>query len=337
MSTGSFGLNGEGVLNFGKSVCEDGVELHYWTAGEGPLVVLVHGFPDLGMGWHHQIKALAETGFRVVAPDMRGYGRTGGPQEASSYSIFTLVGDLVALVEATGEEKAVIIGHDWGSAVAWHAALMRPDMFHAVMGMAVPFQPRRRNGPPTKVMQYLAETQGQDPLYLAAFADKDAHCPMDADPETALRKMFWSFDGATPKDKQATGRIPAGEDFISVIDDGAVLPGWMTQSHFDEYVAAFRKNGFDRPVHWYRQIDENWLRTRWLQGCKVGVPSAFLVGEHDPVRSYAGHFETELENWLTDLRAVTVVAGAGHWVNQENPEAVNQAILSFLWELSLKA
>ena len=315
----------------------DELDIALLEAGEGPLVLLVHGFPDLAVGWHHQIRALAAAGYRAVAPDMRGYGLTGGPPDASAYSIFSLVGDLVALVEALGYRQAVVVGHDWGAAVAWQAALLRPDMFHAVMGMAVPFQPRRRIGPPTAVMKYLAEQSGEDELYLAAFADPRAHACLDADPETALRKMFWAFDGATPDDLQATGRIPAGQDFVSVVSDAATVPPWMAPEHFARYVDAFSHGGFERPLHWYRKIDANWMRTRWLQGRKITVPSAFLVGERDPVRRYAGHFEGELAEWLTDLRAVHVVEGAGHWVQQERPDAVNEAILGFLWDLSLKS
>ena len=307
-------------------ICEDGA---------GPLVLLVHGFPDLAIGWHHQIKALAEAGYHAVAPFMRGYGETGGPQEAEEYSIYALVGDLVALVEALGYRQAVVIGHDWGSAVAWHAALLRPDMFQAVMGMAVPFQPRRRQGPPTAVMKYLAQKNGEDELYLSAFAAADAHIPMDENPERALRKMFWAFDGSTRDEDQATGRIPAGRNFIDIIADEAVLPAWLDQAHFEAYVAAFTKGGFERPVHWYRRIDANWARSRWLQGRQITVPSAFLVGERDPVRRYAGHFEDELGHWLTDLRSTTIIPGAGHWVQQEAPRAVNEAILAFLWDLSL--
>lgn len=313
----------------------DELDIHILDEGEGPLVLLVHGFPDLAIGWHNQISSLAKAGFRAVAPDMRGYGLTGGPLEAGAYSIYSLVGDLVALVEALDYRQGVVIGHDWGAAVAWHAALLRPDMFHAVMGMAVPFQPRRRHGPPTQVMRYQAEKAGEDGLYLAAFADPEAHLPMDADPESALRKMFWAFDGSTSDADQATGRIPAGQGLLDCISDKATLPPWMEPVHFDAYVAAFREGGFDRPLHWYRKIDANWARTRWLQGRRIVVPSAFVVGERDPVRRYAGHFEAELDQWLTDFRGMTVLPGVGHWLQQEAPEAVTEAILAFLWDLSL--
>lgn len=326
-----------GVAVETETVVTEDLSIHIRRVGSGPLVLLVHGFPDLSLAWHHQIGALAAAGYHAVAPDMRGYGATGGPPEPEAYSIFSLVGDLVALVEALGYRQAVVVGHDWGSAVAWHCALLRPDMFHAVMGMAVPFQPRRRQGPPTAVMRYLAQKNGEDLLYMARFAEPDSHLALDADPETALRKMFWAFDGATAPVYQATGRVAANSSLVASIPDDAVLPPWMDQTLFDQYVAAFRQTGFERAVHWYRKIDANWARTRWLQGRKIAVPSAFLVGEHDPVRRFAGQFEDTLGDWLTDLHAVTVVPNAGHWVQQENPKAVSEAILSFLWGLSLQA
>ena len=323
-------------MRLGKARCVGGLDLHYFEAGQGPLLILVHGFPDLPQAWHHQIRVLSQEGYHVVAPFMRGYGPTGGPSEPSAYSSSNLVGDLVDLVRAMGQEKAVLIGHDWGAAVCWQAALVRPDVFHAVMGMAVPFQPRREMGPPTQSMKHLASKYNQDELYLSAFARPDAHLPMDHDPETALRKMFWAFDGATSDAHQATGRIPEGRNFIDIISDEASLPPWMDREHFDLYVEAFSESGFERPVHWYRQIDDNWTHTRCLQGKKITVPAAFLVGERDPVRRYAGQHEAELSEWLEDFRCMTIVPGAGHWVQQENPEAVNAAILTFLWDLSLK-
>ena len=316
-----------------ERVQTDELPIQYITDGEGPLVVLVHGFPDLAIGWRNQITAIAAAGYKVVAPDMRGYGGTRGPNQTTAYSIFSLVGDLVSLVEALDAKRAVIVGHDWGAAVAWHAALLRPDMFHAVMGMAVPFQPRLRIGPPTDFMRSLAAKRREDPLYLEAFAKPDSHRSMDADPETSLRKVFWAFDGGTPDHLQSTGRIAEGLDFLDTISDEAVVPPWMDEAHFQAYVSTFAAGGFERPLNWYRKIDANWSRTRWLQGCKIQVPAAFLVGERDPVRRYMGHYEETLPEWLTDFRGHTVVEGAGHWVQQEAPEAVNEAMLSFLWGL----
>lgn len=319
-----------------RMVKTDVLEFHILEAGSGPLVVLLHGFPDLAIGWTHQIKALSQAGYRVVAPDLRGYGQTGGPHDQDGYSLFSLVGDVVALVEAVGSEKAVVIGHDWGAALAWHCALLRPDMFQAVMALSVPYQARRNQGPPTEVMQYLSEKHGLGQLYLASFKAPAAHEPLDADVEQALRKMFWAFDGATEARKRSSGYHAGDQGLLDTISDEAVLPPWMTPEHFAAYVEAFAKGGFERPVHWYRKIDANWQRTRWLQGRKVRVPACFMVGENDPTRIYMARNEEELATKVPELLSATVVPGAGHWLQQEKPEIVNDAILAFLWELSLR-
>lgn len=313
----------------------DGLEFHILEAGEGPLVILLHGFPDLAVGWAHQIKAVAAAGYHVVAPDLRGYGGTGGPDEAEAYSLFALAGDVVAIVEALGRERAVLVGHDWGAALAWQCALLRPDMFHAVMGLSVPFQPRRMKGPPTQAMRYLAERERLGELYMVSFKNDKAHEPLDADPETTLRKIFWSFDGATAPENRATGFHAPGENLLDTISNEAVLPPWMTPEHFAVYVEAFRSGGFKRPLHWYRKIDANWQRSRWMQGRKLQVPACYMVGEHDPTRHYTRQSEAELGEWVPNLVNHTVVAGAGHWIQQERPEVVADGILGFLWELSL--
>lgn len=208
-------------------------------------------------------------------------------------------------------------------------------MFQAVMALSVPFQARRNQGPPTEVMRYLANRDGLGDLYLASFKDEKAHEVLDADPEMALRKIFWSFDGATAEKDRSTGFHARGTNLLDTISDEAVLPPWMSPEHFAVYVEAFQRGGFERPLHWYRKIDANWQRSRWMQGCKVQVPACYMVGENDPTRYYVGRNETELAQWVPNLVSSTVVPGAGHWIQQERPDTVSEAIVGFLWELSL--
>ncbi|KQY84995.1 alpha/beta fold hydrolase [Brevundimonas sp. Root1423] len=313
-----------------STIQTDGLSQHILEAGTGPLVLLIHGFPELGISWRAQVEALAEAGYHAVAPDMRGYGSTGKPDDVADYSILHLVGDMVDLVRALGETSCVVVGHDWGAPVAWHCALMRPDMFRAVFGLSVPFQPRRPKGPPTPAMAAISKRLGLGDLYISRFQATDAHAVFDADPATALRKMFYAYDGATPDGRQSTGFIPEGQSFISTIPDDAPLPPWMSPEHFAEYVDAFSGRGFKGPVDWYRNLDLNWSLTAHLQDLRIRVPSAFVVGERDPVRHYAGQHEAGLKDWATDLRMQVVVPGAGHWIQQERPEAVNRLLLEFL-------
>lgn len=299
-------------------------------AGSGPLVLLVHGFPELSISWRAQVDALAAAGFRAVAPDMRGYGGAEKPADRDSYSILHLVGDMVDLVRALGEARCVVVGHDWGAAVAWHCALMRPDLFTAVAALSVPFQPRRPKGPPTAAMAALSKRAGLGDLYISRFQADDAHAAFDADPATALRKMFHAYDGATPPERQSTGFLPEGVDLTESIADDVALPPWMSDPHFDEYVAAFSAGGFRAPLDWYRCLDLNWAQTAFLQDARVRVPAAFMVGERDPVRHYAGPHEAAMKDWIPDLRVQRVLPGAGHWIQQERPDEVNAFLLDFL-------
>lgn|SRR5690606_34650034 len=313
----------------------DGLTQAVIEAGEGPLVILIHGFPELAISWRAQVEALAAAGYRAAAPDMRGYGGTDKPPETAAHTIFHLVGDMVDLVRALGETRAVVVGHDWGAAVAWHCALMRPDMFRAVAGLSVPFQPRRPRGPPTAAMAAISRAAGLGELYIVRFQADDAHVPFDADPEAALRKCFWSYDGATPAEQRATGFLPEGVGMLQAIADDVPAPPWMRPEHLADYVAAFAAGGFKGPLDWYRCVDRNWALTAWLQDRKITAPALFMVGEHDPVRLYAGAQEAALGDWLEDLRGTHVLPGAGHWLQQERPDEVNARLIAFLDGLAL--
>ena len=308
----------------------DGLSQQVLEAGEGPLVLLIHGFPELGVSWRAQVEALAAAGYRAVAPDMRGYGGTDKPVGAAAYSILHLVGDMVDLVRAFGEDRCVVVGHDWGAPVAWHCALLRPDVFTAVAGLSVPFQPRRLGGPPTPVMAAMSKKAGQGDLYINRFQAPDAHKALEADPATTLRKLFFAYDGATPAERRSTGFMPEGVSLLDSIDDSADPPPWMSADHFREYVDAFAAGGFDGPLNWYRALDLNWSLTAFLQDQRILVPALFVVGENDPVRHYAGRQEATLKDWVPNLARSVVVPDAGHWIQQERAEAVNALLLDFL-------
>jgi len=308
----------------------DGLSQQILELGSGPLVLFIHGFPELGISWRAQVEALGEAGFHAVAPDMRGYGGTDRPEAREAYSILDLVGDMVDLVRALGHDRCVVVGHDWGAPVAWHCALMRPDLFRAVFALSVPFQPRRPKGPPTAAMAVLAKRGGLGELYINQFQADDAHAIFDADVESGLRKGFWAYDGATPPEQQSTGFIPERQTFLSTLPDDAPLPPWMSEAHFREYVDAFTTGGFRAPFDWYRNVDRNWALTPWLQDARIRVPAAFIVGDRDPVRHYSGPQEAGLKDWMDDLRLQAVIPGAGHWIQQERPDEVNRLLLGFL-------
>jgi pimeloyl-ACP methyl ester carboxylesterase len=299
-----------------------------------PLVLLIHGFPELGVSWRAQVEALSAAGCHVVAPDMRGYGETDKPEGADAYSILNLVGDMVDLVRALGKDSCVVVGHDWGAPVAWHCALLRPDLFTAVAGLSVPFQPRRTKGPPTAAMAAISKRAGLGELYINRFQAADAHLSLEVDPATTLRKLFYAYDGATPAEKKSTGFMPGGVGLLDSITDEATRPPWMSADHFEEYVQAFSAGGFDGPLNWYRTIDLNWSLTGFAQDQKIRQPALFIVGEVDPVRHYAGAAEAGLKDWVPNLTRTVVVPGAGHWIQQERADEVNRLLLEFLDTLS---
>ncbi|WEK41020.1 MAG: alpha/beta hydrolase [Candidatus Brevundimonas colombiensis] len=300
-----------------------------------PLVLLIHGFPELGVSWRAQVQALGEAGYHVVAPDMRGYGGTDKPEGAAAYSILNLVGDMIDLVRALGRTQCVVVGHDWGAPVAWHCALLRPDVFRAVAGLSAPFQPRRIKGPPTAAMAAISKRAGLGDLYIVRFQAADAHLALEADPAKTLRKLFYAYDGATPADRRSTGFLPEGVALLDTIDDAATLPPWMSADHFAEYVPAFSAGGFDGPLNWYRALDLNWSQTAFVQNQTITPPALFVVGEDDPVRHYAGSAEPGLKDWVPNLTRSVVVPGAGHWIQQERPDEVNALLLEFLGGLPL--
>ena len=303
------------------------------AGAEGPLVVFCHGFPELALSWRHQLPAVAAAGFHAVAPDMRGYGETGGPQEIEQYAIFDLVGDVVGLVQALGHSHAVVVGHDWGASVAWHAALLRPDIFTAVCAMSVPYQPRRPGKKPIETYRKLAEDKGLGEFYMVAFQDVGrGEKDFEEDVERTMRAMLGGLGEKGAESDRFSVFGPPGRKLIEY-HTPRPLPDWMDPDTFAAFVAAFRREGFRRPLNWYRNIDRNFELTAAFQGVEIRQPALFITGEKDPVRLFAGAAERALPETVPGLRGSRVIEGAGHWVQQEKPQAVNEALLAFLKDL----
>lgn len=315
-----------------RTIQTHGIQMHLAEAGEGPLVLLCHGFPELWYSWRHQLVALAAAGFHAVAPDMRGYGRTDAPERVDAYSIFHLVGDMVGVLDACGVEQAVIVGHDWGSLVAWNAALFRPDRFRAVVGMSVPFMPR---GPlaPTRLMKAIA---GDRFFYILYFQEPGkAERELDADPRRVLRNMLYSASGSLREGERWNVDLPKTAGFVSGMIEPECLPDWLSESDLEIYVAEFSRTGFRGGLHWYRNLDRNWELTTAWHGAKVRVPALFIGGLRDPVVTGTGGKKPGpmielMPSFVPDLRGRVLIPGAGHWNQQEAPAETNRALLDFL-------
>ncbi|MCX4514031.1 alpha/beta hydrolase [Streptomyces sp. NBC_01619] len=294
-----------------RDVATNGITLRVVDHGEGgddrPLVVLCHGFPELAFSWRHQVLALAEAGYRVLAPDMRGYGGSSRPEDVEAYDVLTLCADLAGLLDDAGADEAVFVGHDWGASVVWHMALAYPERVRAVVGMSVPPQPR----PPAPPVPILRSHFGDD-FYIVWFQEPEvADRALSRNVRrTLVARELWSAAWAARDDEP----LPA--------------PPWLDDDELDHYVRTFEKTGFTGGLNYYRNLDRDWALTERLADRRINQPSLFLTGSKDPVGRFMP--PTGLDRTLTDLRGHVVLDGAGHWVQQERPEEVNAALLEFL-------
>ena len=291
----------------------NGVELWVQEHGppDGPLVVLVHGFPELGYSWRHQWPVLAAAGYRVLVPDIRGFGRSDAPLRVEDYSIVEHTADIVGLIDWAGDSSAVVIGHDWGADIAWKTAWLHPDRVSAVAGLSVPFIPRAP-APPAEIMRrHLGEG-----FYIVWFQQ-----PAVAD-EVLARDVRRTL--ATPRQWDPAWAADETED--------PPTPQFMTDDELQVYVDAFTRTGFTGGLNLYRNLDRNWALTEAVGDRRITQPALFITGERDPVTKFMP--AAAMDGWVTDLRDSIVVPGAGHWVNQQEPAEVNAALLAFLEEVA---
>ena len=305
-----------------------GVELAVTEMGEGPLVVLCHGFPDLAISWRHQLTALAAAGYRAVAADGRGYGSSGRPATVTDYDIEHLCGDQLAVLDALGEDDAVFVGHDWGAITVWALAQRAPTRVRGVVGMSVPFTPRPPVPPTTLWRQVFAEMW----FYILYFQEPGtADADLGRDPETTMRRFLGGLVGEEDEDAMAARLARDGRGMVERLPEPDALPAWLPPDVFDEYVATFRRTGFTGGLNWYRNFDRNWELMAPFADAGIGVPSFFIGGTADPVLKMV---PVDVQGpWLNDHRGTVLVDGAGHWVQQEAPRLVNEAILAFLDQL----
>ena len=302
------------------------LRMHIAEAGQGPLVLLLHGFPESWYSWRHQLIALAAAGFHAVAPDQRGYCGTGQPEGSGGdagigeYTILHLTGDVIALMDALGEEHAVVAGHDWGAPVAWHTALFRPDRIRGVIGLSVAYRPRG-SAPPIATLRSLVG----ESFYMVYFQRPGvADAELSADPAASFRKILYSISGDGPGMRP----IPAGGGFLDTAVDPAELPAWLSQQDIDAYVEQYAAAGFTGPLNWYRNLDRNWELTSTWQHAPIGVPALFLAGAKDPVLTFIS--PDDIGGVLPGLTKSVILPGCGHWTQQERPDEVSAEMISFL-------
>ena len=315
-----------------KSATVNGIRLRYAETGQGPLVLFCHGWPESWYSWRHQLGAVSAAGFRCVAPDMRGYGGSEAPEPIDQYTLFHMVGDMAELVKALsdkngGESRAVIVGHDWGAPVAWHAALWRPDLFYAVCGMSVPY-----SAPGYVDILTALDKLGITDFYLQYFQKPGvAEAELQQDIPGALRRIYFTASGDLEPKGQGFARLTTGTLLGNTVDPPA-LPAWLSEADLDYYAQEFRRTGFRGGLNWYRNLRRNWELAGPWRGQPIRQPALFIAGSRDGVLRFpAAQAQLDaLPKTLPGLRGSHILDGPGHWVQQERPAEVNKLLIDFL-------
>ncbi len=311
-----------------RSIATNGLNVRVAVEGVGPLVVLVHGWPELWYSWRHQIKAIAEAGYKVIAPDVRGYGGSDKPYAIRAYSMKELMGDLIGLIDAFDEDKATVIGHDWGAPICWNTASHFPERIKAVAGLSVPY--RKRQSVPQ--IELWADLYRDKFFYQNYFQQEGkAEEEFEADVNTALRKIYFSISGDSPS-LASWINSPPRQTMLEGLTNPNIFPSWLTSEDLSYFTQNFKASGFRGPINRYRNQVHDYEALPEMGVLPVGQPSCFIAGSNDVVRYFVpGHDAFEgVDSNCTDMRVVEVIDGPGHWVQQEAPERVNELLLSFL-------
>lgn len=311
-----------------RQVTSGGLTQRYAECGSGQVVLFCHGWPESWYSWRHQMQALAAAGYRCIAPDMRGYGGTDAPAEIERYTILDLVGDMVGLLRELDVARAVVVGHDWGAPVAWHCALLRPDLFRAVVGMSVPFAPRGNTDLFTSLTRL-----GITRFYIQYFQQVGvAEAEFEADVRTALRRIYFTASGDLSERGKGFAVLPETGGFLTNTVDPPALPGWLSEADLDWFAGEFSRTGFRGGLNWYRNIARNWHLTAPWHGQPIRQPSMFIAGSRDGVLKFPASAAqmAAFPQTLPGLQGSHILEGAGHWVQQERPAEVNRLLLDFL-------
>lgn len=314
----------------------NGLKLQVTEQGEGPLVLLCHGFPETAYAWRHQLPALAQAGYRAVALDMRGYGGSDSPNDPAAFTVLDVVGDLAALLKVLKEKSAVVVGGDWGATVAWQAAQLRPDLFRGVAALGVPMMARA----PMRPSSLFPKTESAV-FYTHYFCEPGVgEQEFERDASATLLKIYFAASGeAGPRDDPATpnpfGMVKRGGSLLDSLPTPVRLPYWLSQLDLDVFAASFQSSGFRGGLNYYRNLDRNWELQAALEEKRVEVPALYLVGERDTGLAIPGMDQiiNAMPKLVPNLKASIVVPRAGHWLQQEAPDEVNAALVGFLRSL----
>ncbi|MEE4298476.1 MAG: alpha/beta hydrolase [Pseudomonadales bacterium] len=315
-------------MSTARTVTNGEIRLHTIAEGDGPVILCVHGWPELAWSWRHQQRHFAARGWRVIAMDVRGYGGSSKPEAIDAYTMRELASDVAAVAEACSDEPVVLFGHDWGAPIVYATTLLHPERIRAVAGLSMPFSPPAE----FSFLDMAAQLYADRFFYQLYFETPGVvEAEVEADMRGALRRIYYALSGDAPLDHWLRER-PATEGLLDGLEDPQPFPAWMSEADLDVYVRAFEAGGFRGPVNRYRaqRLDVEQLAP--VRGRSIPQPACFVGGERDAVRHFVpgGDLYADPGAHFEDFRGSTIVPGAGHWVQQEAPAAVNAALAQFL-------
>ncbi|MGW3817340.1 alpha/beta fold hydrolase [Streptomyces sp. NPDC005046] len=314
-----------------RLVPSPGGRIHLVEQGVGPLVLLVHGFPESWYSWRHQLPVLAAAGYRAVAMDVRGYGRSSRPEGVAAYRMLDLVEDNVAVVRALGEETAVIVGHDWGSTIAANSALIKPDVFRAVGLLSVPYAPP--GGP--RPSEVFAQMGGDEEFYVSYFQEPGrAEAEIEPDVRGWLAGFYAAFSAETMPAPGALDPhfVSRGGTLRDRFPAGG-LPTWLSAHDLDVYAGEFERTGLVGALNRYRNMDRDWEDLAGFNGRPITQPSLFLGGALDASTTWMAEAIEAYPTTLPGLVTSYVLDGCGHWIQQERRDQVNEILTDWLTSL----
>ncbi|MED6188281.1 hypothetical protein PIB30_084441 [Stylosanthes scabra] len=321
----------EGIKH--RKVAVNGINMHIAEKGEGPVVLFLHGFPELWYSWRHQILALSDRGYHCVAPDLRGYGETDAPTSVDSYTGFNIVDDIVALIHSLQVEKVFLVGHDWGAIIGWYFCMLHPEMVKAYVCLSVPFL--RRN-PTVPTVDGMRAMYG-DNYYVCRFQK-----PGEMEAEMAVAGTKYVIKNILTTRKPGPPILPPGEFGTGFNPDmNDTLPSWLTQEDLDYFVSNFERTGFTGALNYYRNFNRNWeLEAPW-SGAKIEVPVRFITGDLDMVYTSLGLKEYiqygDFKEDVPNLEHIIVQTGVAHFNTMETPEDVTNHIYTFIIKFDLRS
>ena len=309
------------------------IKIRAAVQGAGPLVVMVHGFPESWYSWRHQLEPVAKAGFTACAIDVRGYGGSGKPRAVADYDMAHMIGDICGVIEALSQEKkAILLGHDWGAPMVWNSALTRPDRVRAVAALSVPYTGVLQRSF-REIYEAVFTSKGHF-FYQHYFQDEGiAEAELERDTRDFLRRFFYATSGdaldAWPRDKKV------GDKLLTGLPDPDPFPAWLSAIDLDYYVSEFEASGFRGPLNRYRNHDRDFEYLKQFTGRKIEQPALFIGGSKDPAFNLAGRGDPMaiMKKEVTDLRVADVLEGCGHWTQQERPNEVNARLIPWLKSL----